>query len=384
MRRRWWTRGLVFGGVLLILILLRVTLFRPALIPVTVYKVARGRVEDTVVNSRAGTVSSRLRAQMSPGVSGLVAEIPVVKGARVRRGQVLLRLDDSEYRAQVNLAARSLGAAKAASEQSCLGADQTGRDRVRAEALAKDNLLSPQGLEEARTKDEAAQAACRAGREQVKQAEAALEVARATLEKTTMVAPFDGVVLDVSAQVGEWITPSPPGIQLPTVIDLISPDSLYISAPIDESDVARVRGGLPARITMDAFRGRSFPGTVTYVSSFVEARQEQNRTLMVEAVFDPGARPENVVAGLSADLEVILASRDEVWRIPTYALLEGGRVLLVQEGRCRERSVQTGLHNWEFTEIVSGLEAGDEVVISLDRPEVKAGARVRVAGEGVR
>ena len=104
-----------------------------------------------------------------------------------------------------------------------------------------------------------------------------------------MTAPFDGVVLDVTTEVGEWISPSPPGVFIPPVVDLIDPDSLYVSAPLDEADVARVRarasgahhhGRLP--------RTRRSPATLTYVSSFVETTQEQNRTLTVEAEFADG------------------------------------------------------------------------------------------------
>ena len=85
--------------------------------------------------------------------------------------------------------------------------------------------------------------------------------------------------------------------------------------------------------------------------------------------------------GLSADLEVILDARDDVLRVPTYALLENSRVLVVQDDRLVEQKVTTGLHNWSHTEITSGLSPGDSVVVSLDRPEVRAGARVRVTGE---
>jgi HlyD family secretion protein len=92
-----WVRPMLFlaamaGAVLLI----RLTVLRPKPVPVTVYQVDRGRVEDTVVNSRAGTVQSRRRSEISPGISGLVVEIPARKGARVKRGDVLLRLNDHE------------------------------------------------------------------------------------------------------------------------------------------------------------------------------------------------------------------------------------------------------------------------------------------------
>jgi HlyD family secretion protein len=154
-----------------------------------------------------------------------------------------------------------------------------------------------------------------------------------------------------------------------------------VSAPLDEADVARVHPGLPVRITMDAFRGQSFAGTLSYVSSFVETRQEQNRTLTVEAVFTEGGLPPNVLPGLSADVEVILDARDDVLRIPTYALLEGNRVLVVRGEKLESVEVKTGLRNWEFTEVTSGLDVNDRVVVSLDRPEVKAGAKVRVTTE---
>jgi len=215
----------------------------------------------------------------------------------------------------------------------------------------------------------------------VKQAEAALAVARATLAKTTIVAPFDGVVLDVTTEVGEWISPSPPGVFIPPVIDLIDPATLYVEAPLDEADVGRITVGLPVRITMDAFRDETFAGRLTYASSFVETRLEQNRTLTVEAVFEVEDLPVNVLAGLSADLEVILDSRANVLRIPTYALLEGNRVLVAREGELHSVAVETGLNNWQYTEITAGLAADDQVVVSLDRPEVEEGVKVEITEE---
>ncbi|MDM7915997.1 MAG: efflux RND transporter periplasmic adaptor subunit, partial [Candidatus Eisenbacteria bacterium] len=240
-------------------------------------------------------------------------------------------------------------------------------------------LIADQRLEEARTNAEAATAGCEAAREQTRQAQASVEAAQAALDKTVIRAPFDGVVLDVTTEVGEWITPSPPGVMIPPVVDLIDPDSLYVSAPLDEADVAKVHLGLPVRITMDAFRGQEFPGVLTYISSFVETRQEQNRTLTVEATFTQQDLPRNLVPGLSADVEVILEAQEDVVRIPTYALLEGDRVLVVEKGRLVSRPVRIGLRNWEYAEITGGLREGEEVVVSLDRPEVKAGVRATVA-----
>jgi HlyD family secretion protein len=381
-QRTWWLKPLVIllalagGGVLL-----RLTILRPQPVPVTVQRVETGRVEDTVVNSRAGTVQSRRRSEMSPGIPGLVVEIPARKGARVKQGDVLLRLDDREHEAQTRLAQRALEAARAMAEQARLEAGQADRDWKRAEELARDRVVSETVLDQGRTRALTTQAAVVAAEARIQEAEAALDAARATLAKTVITAPFDGVVLDVTTEVGEWISPSPPGVPIPPVLDLIDPDALYLSAPIDEADVARIRVGLPVRITLDAFRGKAFAGTLTYVSSFVETRQEQNRTLRVEGEFQDRSLPANLLPGLSADLELILDARDDVLRIPTFALLENSRVLVVRDGRLVEQKVTTGLHNWSHTEITSGLSPGDSVVVSLDRPEVRAGARVRVTGE---
>lgn len=379
-RRRLRLAGLLVG-IILIAGAVRLTLFRPHAIPVTVFHAAPGRVEDTVVNSRAGTVQSRRRAGMSPGIAGLVVEIPVEKGARVRKGDVLLRLDDSEHRARVNLAGNSLAAAQSAAEQAQREAELAEFVWERTRSLAQERVVSDTNVEQDRTRALIGKSAALAAEARIREAESTLEVARATLAKAVMVAPFDGVVLDITTEVGEWISPSPPGVFIPPVIDLIDPEALYVSAPIDEADVARIRPGLPVRLTLDAFRDRSFDGSLSYVSSFVETRQEQNRTLRVEAVFADRALPSNLLPGLSADIEVILAARTNVLRIPTYALLEGSEVLLLEAGRLQTRAVTTGLRNWSYTEIQSGLAPGDAVVVSLDRPEVKAGAPAVIAGD---
>jgi HlyD family secretion protein len=379
--KKWFKPLLILGLGVAGIFLLRLTVFKSQPVPVTVYRVGSGRVEDTVVNSRAGTIKSRLRAEMSPGISGLVTEIAVKKGSQVKQHDVLLRLDDSEHRAQVQLARSALEAARSAAHQAQLEAANAQRDWKRTQALAQSQVVSETLIDQAHTRALATEAASATAQARIQEAEASLAAAQAILAKTTMKAPFDGVVLDVSTEVGEWISPSPPGVFIPPVVDLIAPASLYLSAPIDEADVARIKVGLAVRITLDAFRGKSFAGTLTYASSFVETRQEQNRTLEVEAVFTDNPLPTNLLPGLSADLEVILDARDNVLRIPTYALMEGSRVMVIKDDQLVARPVTTGLHNWKYTEITSGLAEGERVVVSLDRPEVTPGARVVVTGE---
>ncbi len=381
MKSRWTRRIAVFAIIAAAAVTLRFTLFRSAPVPVTVFRVAPGRVEETVTNSKAGTIQSRRRATLSTEVGGRVAELPVRKGDRVRSGEILLKIAQAEYRAQVELPARALDAAHASEREACLSAEQASRELDRYAKLARDRIVSREILDQYQSQRDVAVASCDAARAGIAQAAAALDVARAALAKTVLKAPFDGVVADLKTDVGEYIMPSPPGLPIPPVLEVIDTDAIYVSVPMDEVDVGRVRSGLPVRITMDAYPGRSFPGRVTRVAPYVLDVQEQNRTFEIEAEFGDSAFARTLLPGTSADVEVLLDARDGVLRVPSYALIEGSKVLVVRDGRLVAVPVKTGLRNWEFVEVREGLARGEVVAVSLDRAEIREGARVEIAGE---
>jgi len=144
---------------------------------------------------------------------------------------------------------------------------------------------------------------------------------------------------------------------------------------MDEVEAPKIHAGQSVRISLDALPKQSFPGKVRRIAPYVSAVEKQARTVEVEAVFDADKKPDRLLVGYSADIEIILAARDDVVRVPTAALLEGGRVLVAgADDKLEERQVKTGLTNWEYTEVVEGLKAGDRVVTSLERAGVKAGA----------
>jgi HlyD family secretion protein len=367
-------------GIVILVVTLRLTVFRPAPVPVTVAGVEKGHVEETAVNSRAGTVKAERRATLSAELGGRVAALPVKKGKVVRAGEVLLRIADGDYKAQLDLQESALVSARAAEREACQTAAQAARELVRNESLAKDLIVSEDLLDKLRTARDTSAASCDAARARVVQAVAAIEVARVTLEKTVLRAPFDGVIADVTTELGEWITPSPPGLPIPPVLEILDTTSIYVSAPLDEADVAKVTAGLPARVTLDAYPRRSFSGKVTRVAPFVLDVKEQNRTFEVEVSLDDASFAGSLKPGLSADVTVVLRAKESVLRIPGYALLEGDYVLLLRSGRLERAAVKTGFRNWDFVEITSGLSEGDSVVVSLDRAEVKEGARAVIAG----
>lgn len=377
MPRKWLRRGLFAAVLVLAAVVLRVTLLRPDPVPVTVVAVERGAVEETVTGSRAGTVRSRRRATLSPEVGGRVERLFVRKGERVRKGDPLVRIAADDVRAHLTLAEKSLAVSEAAEREACRAAEQAVRDLSRSERLAKDDVLSLGLLERAQTEAGMTAAACEAARARVGQARASLEVARVGVGRTVLSAPFDGVVAELSTEEGEWVTPSPPGLPIPPVVELFDPDDTYVSAPLDEVDVGRVKAGVPVRVTFDAFPGRTFAGKVTRVADYVLDLREQNRTFEVEVVLEDAAFAKTLLPGTSADVVVVLARKEDVLRVSSYALLPGGKALLLAKGTLVPAKVETGLKGAEWAEVVSGLSEGDAVVTSLDRSEVKEGARAR-------
>ncbi|MES1244080.1 MAG: efflux RND transporter periplasmic adaptor subunit [Acidobacteriota bacterium] len=378
--RRWAIRVLVLALLVAAVLALRATVFRPKPIEVQAQPAGRGRVEATVTNTRAGTVKARRRAQLAPEVGGRVVAITHREGERVRAGEVLMRLDASLNEAQVTLSRRELQAVEAQREQSCLAAERSRRELARLAKLEKEGIVSADALDQAQTARDTSEAACRAARASVEQARAGVELSSRRVQQSVIRAPFDGVVGDLSVEVGEWTTPSPPGMPIPPVMDILDPDSIYISAPMDEVDSSRIHQGQPVRVTVDAWPGRTFAGRVQRVAPFVLDVEEQNRTVEIEVALDDLGEPGEVrlLPGTSADVEVVLEVRPDVLRVPTPSLLEGGQVLVVKAGRLEERKLRTGLRNWDWTEVLEGLAPGDLVVTSLDKPEIKAGAEVTV------
>jgi HlyD family secretion protein len=377
--RRLWLRLALVGALAALALALRLTLFAPAGVPVRTVAVESGRVEETVTNSRAGTVKARRRAKLAPETGGRVIALPHRRGARVRRGDVLLRVDDSLQRAQRSLAEDERKVSLAQRDQACLAAERASRERDRTRDLAAQGIVSADQIDGVASQAQTTEAACRAARATAGRAHSAVELAQAQLRQTTLLAPFDGIVADTFIEEGEWTSPSPPALPIPPVLDLIDTRSIYISAPMDEVDSARIRKGQPARVTVDSQPGRHFAAHVVEVAPYVVDKLEQNRTVEIELELDDADLALNLLPGTSADAEVILSAHESVLRVPTSALLEGGKVLLLEAGRLAERGLQLGIRNWDFTEVKAGLRAGEKVVVSLDRAEVKAGARAREA-----
>src|SRR6185436_18808492 len=214
---RWIKRLAVVVAIVAIGAAVKFVVFRPRPVPVTVFRAARGRVEETVANSKAGTVTARRRAKISPQIGGQVSFLGARKGATVRAGDVLLRINDKDLRANLDLARGEQRTAEATIREACETAAQAERDLLRSERLKGENIVSDEITDRLRSARDASKARCEGSRAQAERARAAVALADANLEKTVLRAPFDGIVADLKAELGEWASPSPPALPIPPV-----------------------------------------------------------------------------------------------------------------------------------------------------------------------
>ncbi len=336
----------------------------------------RGVVEATVVNTRAGTVKACRRAKLSPAAGGQIISLQIREGDRVKEGQTLLELWNADLVAQYELSKQQFATAESQRHEACILADNARRESVRTQQLVAKGFVSSQRADDADAAARARQAACMAAAAEVRRARAQIAVSRANLERTVLVAPFTGVIAQITGELGEYVTPSPPGIPTPPAVDLIDDSCLYVSAPMDEVDAPKIRVGQPARVTLDALSGQVFDGRIRRIAPYVTEIEKQARTVDVEAEFS-NTYTDALLVGYSADVEAIIEHRENVLRIPTQVIRQNNKVLVLgTDDRLEERTLKTGLANWAFTEVIEGLTEGEQVLLSSDGGEVTAGTLV--------
>lgn len=350
---------------------------RPKPLEVELAVIASGNVEATIVNTRAGTIKSCQRSNLAPASGGQIAKIWIKEGDHVQQGQILLELWNLDLQAQRELAQRQLTMAQERRREICILAENARRESVRTQQLVEQGFVSSQRAEDADANARARQAGCDAAISDIKRAEAQIRVAQAGIDRTVITAPFSGIIAHISGELGEFTTPSPPGIPTPPTIDLIDDSCLYVTAPMDEVDAPKIRVGQEARITLDAMPEKIFPGKIRRIAPYVTEIEKQARTVDIEVDF-LHIPADALLVGYSADIEVVLERKDNVLRIPTQALRQNNKVWMVDaQSRLAEQQLETGLSNWSFTEIRSGLKAGDQVLISFDQDNIKAGVAVQ-------
>jgi len=371
-------KGLLFCFVLLIIAAFYFFSKSPERIAVTVYKVEKGEVKASVSNTRVGTIKACRRAYLAPSTGGNVVSLFVKEGEKVKKQQVLLEVWNNDLKAQLKLQQAQIKVNQAKAQQVCELAAGVKRDAKRLLRLQKiDHIISDELVDRANTQAKAQFSACLAARAAIEVARANLAIVEQSIERTVVRAPFDGTIAEINVELGEYVTPSPPGIPTLPSIDLLDISCLTVSAPIDEVDAASISVGMKACVSLDAFEQPRCSGTVSRIAPYVLEKEKQARTVEVEVKLSDAEDLKDLLPGYSADVEVLIASHQSVLRLPTEAVLEQNKVLLIgDDGRLEEHIFKAGLSNWNFIEVLSGLSEGDLIVLSVGRDGVESGAYV--------
>lgn len=326
-----------------------------------------------------GYVVARTKASISSKIAGRLAHLAVEEGDRVRRGEVIARLDDAEYNAAVRQAESNVLNAKAAGIEAEARLAQARRDLDRARTLAADSLVSVQAVQDAETAFESADAQVRAANARSQAAEAGLGIARANLENTVIRAPFDGTVLRKDAEVGEVVAPSVAGGGLTrgAVVTMADLKTLEVEVDVNESYIGDVRQDQPATIVLDAYPSASYPG---HVRQILPTADRQKATILVRVAFD--SADAKVLPEMGARV-VFTSEADSVGAaarivIPAAAVRnEAGAdiVWVVTDGVVSRREIDAGPVSGGEREVRSGLRGGETLVV--DPPaDLADGARV--------
>jgi len=295
--------------------------------------VRRGDVESVVTSVNAGTVRAEDAAELAFGAVGRVKSVNAKLGDTVRKGAILAEVENDDMR--------------------------TGLARAQREFDRRAQLKS-HGVSESE-------------RDTTKQA---IDSALMALEKTLIRAPYDGIITEVNIEVGQLsqITAVIPKAPL-RIVDL---GPRYVRAEIDEVDLPKVKVGQPARVKILAVSKEPFKATVRRVVPYISNVREQDRTAEVELdleVRDP------LPAGASADVEIITDRHQNVPAVGSRGVLgrkDDRYVYLFKDGHALKQPITIGLSNFDLTEILSGLNEGDIVIIPTDLAELKEGTEVRV------
>jgi HlyD family secretion protein len=356
---------------------------RPEPLQVWTAKAEYGQVEKTVSNTRAGTIKACRRSKLSMRMGGVVDKLEVKKGDRVAAGQLLLEVWSQDQTAGVGQAKAALDSARHSEQQSCVLADRSQREYERIKTLAARKLVSVDMVDNAQSNARAQKDGCNGAKSQVESAQAQLTMQESVLERSQLRAPFAGVVAEINGEIGEYITPSPPGVATPPAVDLIDTSCLYATAPIDEVDAAALKLGMPVVITLDAFRGREFHGQLTRIAPYVMDLEKQARTVDVDVKFDQVPEDVALLIGYSADVTIVLDSRPRVLRVPSEALISSKDIWVLDTvaGVLQKREVKTGIGNYTYTEIISGIKEGDIIIRSPDQPGIAEGVAATARSE---
>jgi HlyD family secretion protein len=422
--KKWLWIGL---GIVLVLLIVVVNVVKQVQGKVTPVQFARVRIEDITSRVRApGKIEAKLQVKISADLPGKVQHLLVKEGDRVKQGQLMLQLDDTQYRSALDQSHAALSSAQARLREADAAQKVSDSNYERQHALFQQKLLSQAEWDQATSANESAHVAVATAKEEISRAQAAMAGAMDNVNKCRFLAPFDGVVSALDVEQGEVVitgTMNNPGTQILVVSDL---SRMLVRADVDETDVVNMKLGQKAKISVDAMPDTSFQGTVIEIGNTAKRSTittvEGQTNFEVKVVFDdlvPQVRP-----GMTADVEIATETHPSAPGVPIQAvvvrtqreldrsLAKPGRkrpagganmlaadedtvgrkdkeitgVFVVKDGKVRFVPVRTGIASESTIEIFGDVKGGDIVVAGPYKAlrELKPGSQVKQeqAGKG--
>ncbi|UCG86969.1 MAG: efflux RND transporter periplasmic adaptor subunit [Gemmatimonadota bacterium] len=335
----------------------------------------------------SGQIEPTRKVDISADITGRIIELPVEEGDWVGRGDLLVRIDPSQYEAGVARSRAALSSAQASALQARANRDQARRELDRSQALRETDstLVSQVQLETAQTSYEVAAAIATSAEHQVEQARAGLQEAQEQLAKTILRAPMAGQVTRLAVEEGEVAVPGTFSRETGLLLTVSDLSVIQVNVRVDETDVVRLHMGDSTDVEIDAYPDTVFSGRVTKIAqsavrvAAAGSGGDQAVDYDVEITLDnppPDIRPD-----LSATAKIITATRDSALSIPIIALtvrehtpistetapadtttaeVEG--VFVVVDGVAQFRPVDVGIAGEEHFEVLAGLSRGDTIV----------------------
>ncbi|MCH7489280.1 MAG: efflux RND transporter periplasmic adaptor subunit [Gemmatimonadetes bacterium] len=334
----------------------------------------------------SGSIEPQLSVDIASDITGRIIYLPVDEGDFVKRGQLLLTIDPTQFEAAMQRAEALLSAAKASELQAIVNRNQARRQLDRSLALraTDSNMVTEVELEIAQTNYDVAAAIAEAQSHQVAQSEASLREAQEQLAKTTLLAPMDGKITRLAVEEGEVALASTYSRETGLLMTVSDLSVIQVNVRVDETDVVRLTTGDSAEITIDAFPDTTFSGRVTKISQSairVTAGGSGDRAVDYEVEITLDNPPPGILPDLSATAKVVTDTRLDAMSIPIIALtvrehqpistedmprdttkteMEG--VFVVLDGIAYFRPVKVGIAGEEHFEVIEGLALGDSIV----------------------
>jgi len=390
--RRW----IIFGVIAIVLVasvgIVIANSGAPKIDPSKLAKVERGDLAKSVVAT--GKIEPITKVEIKSKASGIVKKLYVEAGDHVKPGQLLAELDRDEMLAQVRQGEANLQSSEAnlrsaqadliRSKVDAEGVDVPMLKRAydRAKQMAKDGVVSQAALDDAQkaydlgtNKQNVAQAQVVVNRAKVTQAEADVQRARATLAQqkeqlsyTTITSPIDGIVLSRDVEMGDAVSSIlVMGSAATLVMTIGDTNEVYVKGKVDESDIGKVYLGQPARIKVESFKDKTFYGKVTKISPMGVEKDNVTTFEVRVSINNPGGE---LKAMMTANAEIILDEHKNVLMIPESAIIydkDKKASVDVPDPKSktgmRKVAVQIGISNGAKTELLSGLNEGQQVVL---------------------